>query len=125
MDKNFKETSKSGGLIWFFQRLSAIVLFILLLAHFVTYHFISHGEITYAAVVAKMKLPWFNLVQFLFLLTALYHGLNGIWMVAEDYMKKRGTRIFVFSILVLLGTTLLFVGILTIFKAGNFAMGVK
>ena len=39
-------------------------------------------------------------------------------MVAEDYMKKKGTRIFVFSILVILGVVLMFVGTLTIFKAG-------
>ena len=37
---------------------------------------------------------------------------------AEDYMKKKGTRIFVFSILVILGVVLMFVGTLTIFKAG-------
>ncbi|MEN8154784.1 MAG: succinate dehydrogenase, hydrophobic membrane anchor protein [Acidobacteriota bacterium] len=119
MDKNYKESSKSGGLIWLFQRVSAIVLFILLMVHFVTYHFIGHGIVKYADVVEKMKAPWFNLIQFIFLLTALYHGINGIWMVAEDYMKKRGTRIFVFSILVLLGLILLFVGMLTIFKAGG------
>ncbi|MEN8223389.1 MAG: succinate dehydrogenase, hydrophobic membrane anchor protein [Acidobacteriota bacterium] len=118
MDKNFKETSKSGGLIWLFQRVSAIILFFLLMAHYVTYHFIGHGVVKYADVIEKMKAPWFNLVQFLFLFTALYHGINGIWMVAEDYMKKKGTRIFVFTILVLLGAVLMFVGMLTIFKAG-------
>jgi len=118
MDKNYKETSKSGGLVWLFQRISAVILFVLLMAHYVTYHFIGRGVVQYADVVEKMKAPWFNLVQFLFLFLALYHGINGIWMVAEDYMKKRGTRIFVFSILVLLGVVLMFVGTLTIFKAG-------
>jgi len=119
MNKNFKETSKSGGLIWLFQRVTAIILFVLLIAHYVTYHFIGHGVVKYADVIEKMQAPWFNLVQFLFLFTALYHGINGIWMVAEDYMKKKGTRIVVFSVLVLLGVTLLFVGMLTIFKAGK------
>ena len=119
MDKNFKETSKSGGLIWLFQRVSAVILFILLMAHFITYHFIGHGIVKYADVAEKMKSPVFSLIQFIFLLTALYHGINGIWMVTEDYMKKRWTRITVFSILVLLGLTLFFVGMLTIFKAGS------
>ena len=114
MNKNFKETSKTGGLIWLFQRISAIVLFILLITHFVGYHFIGHGVVKYNEVIAKMKSPVFNLIQFLFLITALYHGLNGIWMVAEDYMKRKGTRIFVFSVLVLLGITLLFVGIVRV-----------
>ncbi len=119
MDKNYKETSKSGGLIWLFQRISAVVLFLLLITHFVTYHFLGHGSIKYTDIVEKMGSPFFNLIQFIFLITALYHGINGIWMVAEDYMKKRGTRMLVFSVLVLLGVILLFVGMLTIFKAGS------
>ncbi len=125
MNKNFKETSKTGGLIWLFQRLSAIVLFILLMAHFIGYHFIGKGVVKYDEVISKMDSPIFNLIQFLFLITALYHGLNGIWMVAEDYMKRKGTRLFVFSLLIILGITLLFVGMLTIFKAGNLITGVK
>jgi succinate dehydrogenase / fumarate reductase membrane anchor subunit len=119
MNKNFKETSKSGGLIWLLQRISAVVLFILLMSHFIGYHFIEHGIVKYDEVIQEMKSPVFNLLQFLFLITALYHGINGIWMVAEDYMKRRGTRLFVFSVLVLLGLSLLFVGTLTIFKAGS------
>lgn len=119
MEKNFRETSKTGGLLWLFQRISAIVLFILLLAHFVTYHFISEGVIKYASIVEKMKAPWFNLVQFLFLITALYHGINGIWMIVEDYTRSKFWRILWYSILVVGGASLLFIGMLTIFRVGS------
>ncbi len=119
MIKNFKETSRSGAIIWFFQRISAIILFVLLLLHYVGYHFISDGTIKYNEIVAKMQSPWFTLVQFIFLITALYHGINGIWMVAEDYMKNKFTRLTVFSLLIFLGLVLFFIGMHTIFKVGN------
>ena len=71
-----------------------------------------------------MKSPWFNLLQFLFLLAALYHGLNGVWMVVEDYIHCRFWRIFIFCIIVITGTSLLFVGTLTLFKVANINPGV-
>jgi succinate dehydrogenase / fumarate reductase membrane anchor subunit len=123
MGKNFKETSKTGGLLWLFQRISAVILFVLLLVHFITYHFISEGVIKYSVIVDKMKTPWFNLVQFLFLITALYHGINGIWMIVEDYTKSKFWRIVWYSILVVGGVSLLFVGMLTIFRVGSLIGG--
>lgn len=119
MNKNLKETSRSGAIIWFFQRVSAIILFILILAHFIGYHFVSDGVIKYDEIIAKMRSPWFTLVQFIFLFTALYHGLNGIWMVAGDFMKRKFTRLTVFSLLIFLGLVLFFIGMHTIFKVGN------
>jgi len=125
MKKNFKETSKTGALAWLLQRISAIFIFAVLIYHFVVYHFISQGKAPeWADVVAKMKSPWFNLLQFLFLVAALYHGLNGVWMVVEDYIHSRFWRIFIFSIIVIVGTSLLFVGTLTLFKVANINPGV-
>jgi len=119
MKKNFNETSKAGAMVWFFQRITAIILFVMLLFHFVVYHFISSGTPTYQEVVLKMKSPWFNVLQFLFLISALYHGLNGVWMVVEDYFHSKFWRFFFFSLIVLVGVVLLFVGTLTIFKVAN------
>jgi len=119
MKKNFKETSKTGAIAWLLQRVSAVVLFVMLIYHFVYYHFISQGVYPWKAVVTKMQSPWFNLLQFTFLVTALYHGLNGIWMVTEDYIHGKTARIIIFSLLVLLGVSLLFVGTLTILKISS------
>lgn len=119
MKKTFKETSKTGAVAWLLQRISAVILFILLLFHFISYHFISKGVFPWKDVVAKMQSPWFNLIQFLFLVTALYHGINGIWMVTEDYIHNKNWRMVIFSLLVFIGLSLLFVGIHTIFKVTN------
>ena len=119
MKKNFRETSKVGAIGWLLQRISAVILFVLLIIHYVTYHFISKGAIQYEDIVSKMKSPWFSLIQFLFLITALFHGLNGIWNVVEDYIHAKILRIILFSLLFTVALSLLFVGTLTIFKAGN------
>jgi len=123
MKKTFKETSKTGAVAWLLQRVSAVILFIMLLFHFVTYHFIAKGNFLWKDIVAKMQSPWFNLLQFVFLITALYHGLNGIWMVTEDYVHGKAWRMVIFSLLVFGGLALFFVGILTIFKVASINLG--
>jgi succinate dehydrogenase / fumarate reductase membrane anchor subunit len=110
MRKNFKETSKTGAIVWLLQRISAVILFILIIYHFVTYHFITLTTPGWEKVVSKMQSPWFNWMQFLFLTTALYHGLNGVWMVVEDYIHSKFWRIFIFSLILLVGSGLFFVG---------------
>ena len=123
MKKNFNESSKSGAIAWLLQRVTAVVLFIILMYHFVFYHFISKGNYPWEEVVAKMQSPWFNLLQFIFLLTALFHGLNGIWMVTEDYIHNKTWRMIIFSLILLGGLALFFVGMLTVFKVQTVKLG--
>lgn len=125
MKKRLTETSKTGATAWLLQRISAVVLFVLLITHYVGYHFLSRGvapggkDISYSEVKSLMSSPLFNLMQFVFLLTALYHGINGVWMVIEDYIAHKGWRIFLYSILIVAGMSLLFIGTLTIFKVST------
>jgi succinate dehydrogenase / fumarate reductase membrane anchor subunit len=119
MRKNFKESSKTGAVVWLLQRISAVILFVLLIYHFVTYHFILKGVYPRTMVVEKMQSPWFNLLQFFFLITALFHGLNGVWMVVEDYIHSKFWRLLFFSLILVVGVGLFFVGMLTIFKVSS------
>jgi succinate dehydrogenase / fumarate reductase membrane anchor subunit len=117
MDKNFKQTSRAGSLAWLLQRISAVILFILLLLHFVTYHFLGKGKaVSYSWVIERAGYWWFPLLQFAFLFTALYHGLNGLWSVMEDYTSSKFWRLVWYSLLLTVGVVLLFVGTLTIIK---------
>jgi succinate dehydrogenase / fumarate reductase membrane anchor subunit len=122
MKKTFKESSKTGAIAWLLQRVTAVLLFIGLMYHFIYYHFISNGVYTWKEVVARMQSPWFNLLQFTFLAAALYHGLNGVWMVTEDYIHGKTWRMIIFSLILFVGLALFFVGILTIFKIQSVKM---
>lgn len=119
MKKSFQETSRSGSLLWFWQRISAIILFVMLLFHFISYHFIAKGSYEWHRVITKMQSPWFNLLQFLFLISALYHGLNGVWMVSEDYFHSKQSRMIIKSLLITTGLSLLFIGVMTIVKISS------
>jgi succinate dehydrogenase / fumarate reductase membrane anchor subunit len=123
MKKTFRESSKAGAIAWLLQRVTAVLLFIGVIYHFVYYHFISNGVYTWKEVVARMQSPWFNLLQFTFLAAALYHGLNGVWMVTEDYIHNRAWRMIIFSLILFVGMALFFVGILTIFKIQSLKLG--
>jgi succinate dehydrogenase / fumarate reductase, membrane anchor subunit len=117
MEKNFKQTSRAGSLPWLLQRISAVILFILLLFHFITYHFLTQTRsVGYLQVMKRAQSWWFPLLQFMFLITALYHGLNGVWSVLEDYTSSKFWRLVWYSLLLTVGTVLLFVGTLTIIK---------
>lgn len=117
MKKNFKQTSRSGSIAWLLQRVSAVILFVLLLLHFITYHFLTQDRsVSYSRVLERAQSWWFPLLQFLFLITALYHGLNGVWSILEDYTTNRFWRLVFYSLLVTVGAVLLFVGCLTIIK---------
>jgi len=120
MRKTFRETSKKGAVQWLLQRISAVIIFVIIMIHFVTYHMLSEGAYKYEKVVSKMKSPWFNLMQFLLLCAVLYHGLNGVWMLVEDYIHIKGIRLFLFSLIIVVGVSLFFVGVLTIIKVSNF-----
>jgi succinate dehydrogenase / fumarate reductase membrane anchor subunit len=119
MKKGIQETSRSGGIAWFLQRISAVVLFVIIIGHFVLYHFILHGDIEKTDVLKFTRFSWFSLIQFLFLVTALYHGLNGTWAVIEDYIHHKILRLILFSLVLIVGLGLLFVGTLTIIKVSS------
>jgi succinate dehydrogenase / fumarate reductase membrane anchor subunit len=121
MDKGIKETSKKGGVAWLLQRISAVFLFLVLIGHFILYHFIKQGDLKKAELLTYIRYPWFSLIQFLFLTAALYHGLNGVWMIIEDYVHGKLLRIILFSSLITVGLGLLFIGTLTIIRVSGMA----
>ncbi len=105
-----------GAMAWFLQRLTAIYLFVFLIAHFVIMHFVGSGEVTYGTVAPRLSSPLWKAGDLLFLIFALYHGINGLWQVLEDYIRSRGLRLFLYSLLLTLAVILFTVGAVTIFS---------
>jgi succinate dehydrogenase / fumarate reductase membrane anchor subunit len=69
-----------GGRRWLWQRLTAGFLVIVLAFHFFLLHFVHHAdEVTFAMSSARMEqLSYFSLM-ILFLITATFHGVNGVY----------------------------------------------
>jgi succinate dehydrogenase / fumarate reductase membrane anchor subunit len=69
-----------GGRRWLLQRLTAVFLIGVLAFHFVLLHFVNHAaEISFAGTQARMgNIGYFSLM-WTFLVTATFHGVNGVY----------------------------------------------
>lgn len=77
---------------WFLQRLTALLLVIILVVHIIVTHFTS-GSINFETVVQRIQSSIFWLIFYsLFLLSALFHGINGVYGIIEDYAPSPNLR---------------------------------
>ena len=69
-----------GGTRWLLQRLTAAFLVVVLAYHFMLLHFVNHAaELTFAGTTARMSQVGYFLTMVLFLITAAFHGVNGVY----------------------------------------------
>lgn len=83
-----------SGPLWFLQRVTGIVLIVLLAFHYVVLHFINHpAEITFAGTSMRMEQLWYFLAMILFLVTAAFHSVNGVYnaLINEGISGRRKT----------------------------------
>ena len=81
-----------GGRMWLFQRLTAVFLIGVLAFHFVLLHFVNHAaEITFAGTQARMSQVGYFATMWLFLVTATFHGVNGVYNALVN-MGLEGTQ---------------------------------
>lgn len=110
----YKGSLLSGGATtWFFQRLSGLVLIVLLLVHFAVLHG-GDGVVTYEKVASRLATPAWKTFDLLFLGLGIFHGMNGLLMVIRDYATtgwKRGT---LYAAVVVAGLVFLILGCLTV-----------
>ena len=68
------------GTRWFLQRITAAFLVAVLAYHFLLLHFVNHAaEITFAGTTARMSQVGYFSTMVLFLVTATFHGVNGVY----------------------------------------------
>lgn len=68
------------GTRWLLQRVTAAFLAVLLAFHFFQLHFVNHAyEITFAGTQARMSNIFYFAAMWLFLVTAAFHGINGVY----------------------------------------------
>ncbi len=69
-----------GGRRWLWQRITAAFLVVVLAFHFFLLHFVRHAdEVTFALSSARMENLTYYSLMILFLLTATFHGVNGVY----------------------------------------------
>ncbi len=110
----YKGSARSGGAAaWFLQRLSGLVLVVLLLVHFAVLHG-GDGVVTYGKVASRLATPEWKTFDLLFLVLGIFHGMNGLLMVIRDYAAPGWKRGAFYAAVVVAGAVLLILGCLTI-----------
>jgi succinate dehydrogenase hydrophobic anchor subunit len=76
---------------WYAQRVTGGLLVLLLVAHFWVEHFATddllRGQLTYAAIRTRITSPLWQGIDIVFLVVALYHGLNGLRNIVLDHSR--------------------------------------
>ena len=71
---------QKGGRLWFWQRVTAAFLVVVLTFHFFLLHFVYHAdEVTFALSSSRMEMWSYYSLMILFLFTATFHGVNGVY----------------------------------------------
>jgi succinate dehydrogenase / fumarate reductase membrane anchor subunit len=100
------------GTRWFLQRVTAAFLVVVLAVHFLLLHFVNHAaEITFAGTTARMSQVGYFLTMVLFLVTATFHGVNGVYNALVNQGLEGTRKTAVKWLLVVAGVLLVAQGI--------------
>jgi succinate dehydrogenase / fumarate reductase, membrane anchor subunit len=113
-----RRTRPAGGLelyVWLFMRVSGLTLIVMVLIHFAIMHVINDiQDINFAFVVKRFATPFWISYDLVMLVLALFHGLNGLRVIIDDYVKSRPWRVIWLSALYVVGLVFLVVGTVTL-----------
>src|SRR5215472_1198310 len=100
---------------WYFFRISGVGLIFLALIHVFLNHIANDVSATsYDFIATRYANPFWRVYDLLLLTLALFHGLNGLRIVCDDYIRTRGVRLAVQSVLFVTAITFWLMGSMTI-----------
>ena len=83
---------------WYFFRVSGSLLIFLAIIHLFLNHVSTDDSCTsYQLVSIRYENPFWRLYDWLLLTLALLHGMNGLRIVIDDYVRTRGWRLTLLS----------------------------
>jgi succinate dehydrogenase / fumarate reductase membrane anchor subunit len=80
---------------WLFMRLSGILLLFLAVGHVLIMHVMETGvdRVNFEFVVERWQSPFWRSWDWLMLSLALLHGINGVRVIVQDYVRSPGGRL--------------------------------
>jgi succinate dehydrogenase / fumarate reductase, membrane anchor subunit len=80
---------------WLFMRLSGILLLFLAVGHVLIMHVLETGveRVNFSFVVDRWSSPFWRSWDWLMLSLALLHGINGVRVIVQDYVRSPGGRL--------------------------------
>src|SRR5271166_564584 len=100
---------------WYFFRVSGVVLIFLVIVHLIVMHVTTDVRCTtYMFVSMRYANPFWRLFDWLLLTLALTHGMNGLRIVIDDYIRSARVRIWLQSIVGILLLIFFMLGTITL-----------
>lgn len=109
-----QNSRSSGSFSWVFQRVTGLILVVVMIGHFILMHYTPESGRTYEAVLARMQSNWYRVLDLTFVVLGMYHGLNGIWSIFRDYKLKSWQSITIVGCILIFGLAFTLWGIKTI-----------
>lgn len=81
-------SNRKGSGQWLMQRASAVLLIGLTFSHFAIQHFTSDAVSAGLTVARRFNDPWWQGYYIVFIVLALYHGVNGLVGIVRDYQLR-------------------------------------
>jgi succinate dehydrogenase / fumarate reductase membrane anchor subunit len=110
----YQRSRTTGSTSWVIQRITGIVLVVVMIGHYILMHYNPESGHSYDAVLARMQSSWYRVLDLTFIVLGMYHGLNGVWGIFRDYKLKPWQSITVFSLILVFGLAFTLWGIKTI-----------
>ena len=97
---------------WLFMRVSGLLLMVLALGHLLIMHLLGTGaeRINFGFVATRWGNPFWRTWDWMLLMLALVHGINGLRNITLDYVKQPGLRVAINLISYVIGFTLMTLG---------------
>ncbi len=86
-------STRAGQTQWVMQRVSAMLLLGFAALHFGLQHFTSDAVSTGLTVATRLNNPYWQAYYIVFIVLAMYHGINGVVGIVRDYNPRRGLRV--------------------------------
>jgi succinate dehydrogenase / fumarate reductase membrane anchor subunit len=97
---------------WLFMRLSGIALLVLAVGHVLIMHVLDEGvdRVDFAFIQLRWASLFWKTWDWLMLVLALLHGVNGLRVIILDYVRPNGVRVAINSFFWVLGAALMVLG---------------
>jgi succinate dehydrogenase / fumarate reductase membrane anchor subunit len=101
---------------WLFMRISGIVLLFLAVGHVLIMHVLDSGvdRVNFAFIQLRWAEPFWKTWDWLMLVLALLHGVNGLRVIVLDYVRPAGARLAINSFFTVLGAALMALGTIVV-----------
>ena len=97
---------------WLFMRISGLVLLLLAVGHVLIMHVLDTGvdRVNFEFIQLRWASLFWKTWDWLMLVLALLHGVNGLRVIVLDYVRPAGVRLAINSFFTVLGAALMTLG---------------